>query len=244
MNVPRTPRLRGTAWAAVTLAAVLGGSAAVLPQSAAASPASSASPGQARVDAAVLDAVSAGQKSRFFVVLKDQADLSAAKRAKGHGARAKTAFEALRTEAADSQKPLRAFLDRKKVGYESYWIANTLLVTTDDKAVVEELAGRADVASIVKERTYRLDGVEAASRDTGNSGRRVAGPDWWSPTSQAVTPRPARSKAVVAVVASSPRTGRARSFPLAGTASSRNHCPARKSATAHGSLVVSSHRPP
>ncbi|MFJ6423793.1 S8 family serine peptidase [Streptomyces hydrogenans] len=161
MNVSRTPRRRGGAWAAVTLAAVLGGSAVVLPQSAAAS-----APRQARVDAAVLDAVSAGESSRFFVVLKDQADLSAAKRAKGHGARAKTAFEALRTEAADSQKPLRAFLDRKKVGYESYWIANTLLVTTDDKAVVEELAGRADVASIVKERTYRLDGVEAASQDT------------------------------------------------------------------------------
>ncbi|MEV6203570.1 S8 family serine peptidase [Streptomyces sp. NPDC051771] len=159
MNVSRTPRRRGSAWAAVTLAAVLGGSAVVLPQSAAAT-----SPRQARVDSAVLDAVAAGAESRFFVVLKDRADLSGARRAKGHGARAKAAFEALRAEAADSQRPLRAFLDRKKVGYESYWIANTLLVTTADKSLVEELAARADVAGIVEEQTYRLDGVEAASQ--------------------------------------------------------------------------------
>ncbi|GGR41114.1 S8 family serine peptidase [Streptomyces roseolus] len=158
MNVSRTPRRRGSAWAAVALVAVLGGSAGVLPPSAAAS-----SPGRAQVDAAVLDAVSAGERSRFFVVLKDQADLSAAKKAKGHGARAKAAFEALRTEAADSQRPLRSFLDRKKVGYEPYWIANALLVTTDDKNVVEALAARADVARLVKERTYRLDAVEAAT---------------------------------------------------------------------------------
>ncbi|MFF9342815.1 S8 family serine peptidase [Streptomyces sp. NPDC014773] len=170
MNVSRIPRRRVSAWAAATLAAVLGGSATVLPQSAAASP-----PRHAQVDAAVLDAVSAGEQSRFFVVLKDQADLSAAKKAKGHGARAKAVFDALRTEAADSQKPLRSFLDRKKVGYESYWIANTLLVTTADKNVVEELAARADVAGIVEERAYRLDDVETSSRAAGTTDSATPG---------------------------------------------------------------------
>ncbi|MEU3605544.1 S8 family serine peptidase [Streptomyces sp. NPDC035033] len=172
MNVSRTPRRRGGAWAAVALAAVLGGSAVALPPSAAAT-----SPRQARVDAAVLDAVANGEESRFFVVLKDRADLSAAKRAKGHGARAKAAFEALRTEAADSQKPLRSFLDREKVGYESYWIANALLVTTADRSVVEELAARSDVARIVEEREYALDEVEAASAADSAADVTTA-PEW------------------------------------------------------------------
>ncbi|MBM0256816.1 hypothetical protein [Micromonospora sp. 4G55] len=96
-------------------------------------------------------------------MLKQRADLTAAKSERSHAAKAKAAYEALRIEADSSQRSLRSVLDREEVGYRPFWIANALLIATDDRALVEELAARPDVARIVKEQQYRLDAVEATS---------------------------------------------------------------------------------
>ncbi|MEV6110170.1 S8 family serine peptidase [Streptomyces sp. NPDC051940] len=156
MNVPRIARRRRAVWAAVALAAVLGGSAPAVAQPA--TPSASAD-----VDSAVLDAVAAGKESRFFVVLKDHADLSAAKKARGHAAKAEAAFDALRNTATGSQKSLRAFLDKEKAGYQPFWIVNAVLVTSDDAELVDELATRPDVERIVQEQTHALDDTEPAA---------------------------------------------------------------------------------
>ncbi|WP_328892519.1 S8 family serine peptidase [Streptomyces sp. NBC_00236] len=114
-----------------------------------------------KVDSALLKAVDSGGESSFFVVLKDQADLSTAKKKKSHAAKAKSAYSELRAHAKNSQKSLNTFLDKKKVGHEDYWIANAIKVTGDQE-LVNELAKRSDVASIVKERHYKLDDIETS----------------------------------------------------------------------------------
>ncbi|WP_392669297.1 S8 family serine peptidase [Streptomyces sp. LN785] len=173
MHLPRFPRRRTAVWAAaaITAAAVLSGPAPAFAQAT-----TDASPVTAKVDSAVLDTVAKGEESTFFVVLRSQADLSAAKGRKSHADKAKSAFASLRSEATNSQKPLRSFLDRKKAGYESYWIANALRVTGGED-LVEALAKRPDVASIVKEHHYKLDTTESAVSDAATDADPAA-PEW------------------------------------------------------------------
>ncbi|MGY4914353.1 S8 family serine peptidase [Streptomyces sp. 900116325] len=159
MHLPRSPRRRTAVWAAaaITAAAALSGPAPAFAQSAA-----DPSPVTAKVDSAVLDTVEDGKESTFFVVLRPQADLSAAEGKRTHADKARSAFSALRKKAESSQAPLQAFLDKERVGYQSFWIANALKVTGDEK-LVTALAGRSDVKSIRKERTYHLDETEQNS---------------------------------------------------------------------------------
>ncbi|MFF1968271.1 S8 family serine peptidase [Streptomyces sp. NPDC058232] len=177
MHLPRSLRRRSAAWsaAAITAAAVLIGPAPAFAQS------DTAAKSTAKVDSAVLDTVGKGKESTFFVVLKQQADLSAAKGKRAHKDKARSAFAALRTEANTSQKSLSAFLDKEKVGHESFWITNAVKVTGGQQ-LVDELAKRSDVASIVKERTYHLDKIEASStagtRVSADSGATEVTPEW------------------------------------------------------------------
>ncbi|MGY4904376.1 S8 family serine peptidase [Streptomyces sp. 900116325] len=159
MHLPRSPRRRTAVWAAaaITAAAALSGPAPAFAQSAA-----DPSPVTAKVDSAVLDTVEDGKESTFFVVLRPQADLSAAEGKRTHADKARSAFSALRKKAESSQAPLQAFLDKERVGYQSFWIANALKVTGDEK-LVTALAERSDVKSIRKERTYHLDETEQNS---------------------------------------------------------------------------------
>ncbi|MGC5002826.1 S8 family serine peptidase [Streptomyces sp. DT203] len=170
MHLPRSPRRRTAVWAAaaITATAALSGPAPAFAQSAA-----DPSPVTAKVDSAVLDTVAKGKESTFFVVLKSQADLSAAKGKKSHAAKAKSAFASLRSEAKNSQKPLQSFLDKEKIGYRSYWIANALKVTGGEN-LVDALAKRPDVASIVKEHTYKLDRTESKSTDAATDADTTA----------------------------------------------------------------------
>ncbi|MER7201403.1 peptidase S8 [Streptomyces sp. CB01635] len=172
MHLPRSPRRRSAAWAAaaITAAAVLIGPAPAFAQS------DTTTRSTAEVDPSVLDTVGKGKDSTFFVVLKKQADLSAAKGGRTHAAKAKSAFAALRAKAKSSQQPLQSFLDKEKVGYQSFWIANALKVTGDER-LVEDLAKRADVASIVKEHHYALDATESRVSDAAGDSDPVT-PEW------------------------------------------------------------------
>ena len=75
MHLPRSPRRRTAVWAVavITATAALSGPATAFAQSAA-----DPNPVTAKVDSALLDTVAKGKESTFFVVLKSQADLSAA----------------------------------------------------------------------------------------------------------------------------------------------------------------------
>ncbi|MFF8534798.1 S8 family serine peptidase [Streptomyces sp. NPDC015532] len=161
MHLPQPPRRRRAVWAAAAFTAT-----ALLTASTPALAAGTTS--SAEVDSTLTAAVAKGGDATFFVVLKDQADLSRAKKQKTHAARARAAFKELRANAADSQASLTSFLDKKKVGHKDYWIANAVQVT-GDQDLVNELARRSDVASIVKEQHYKLDDVETADSEITTS---------------------------------------------------------------------------
>ncbi|MFG3369193.1 S8 family serine peptidase [Streptomyces sp. NPDC048156] len=155
--------------AAVIAAALLTGP---LPSAAAAAD-SAPSP---KVDSALRAAVDDGGDASFFVVLKDQADLSSARGKRTHASRAKSAFSALRGKAAKSQSSLTSFLDKERVGHQDYWIVNAVQVT-GDKKLVAQLAKRSDVASIVKEQHYKLDATERATAGAATDTDPVT-PEW------------------------------------------------------------------
>ncbi|WP_329120416.1 S8 family serine peptidase [Streptomyces sp. NBC_01465] len=157
MHVPRSPRRTRAVWAAAALsaAALLTGP---LPAATAATQTTTPS---AKVDSALLKAVDNGADTSFFVVLKDQADLTGAKTKTSHSAKAKAAYQELRSTATSGQKSLNAFLDKKKVGHTDYWITNAVRVT-GDQDLVEQLAKRSDVASVVKAKSYKLDDLETS----------------------------------------------------------------------------------
>ncbi|WP_405504172.1 S8 family serine peptidase [Streptomyces anulatus] len=165
---------RGSAvWTAVAVTA-----AALLtaPLSASASPLPLGS--SAKVDSGLAAAVDDGSEATFFVVLKDQADLSAAEGKRGHAVKAKAAFKALRAHAADSQKSLTSFLDKEKVGHQDFWIANAVEVR-GDADLVAKIAKRSDVARVVEEQHYELDDVEPSGREAEETGEPDAATTEW-----------------------------------------------------------------
>ena len=107
MHLPQPPRRRRAVWAAAAFTAT-----ALLTASTPALAAGTAP--SAEVDSTLTAAVAKGGDATFFVVLKDQADLSGAKKQKTHAARARAAFKELRANAADSQASLTSFLDKKE----------------------------------------------------------------------------------------------------------------------------------
>ncbi|WP_299538888.1 S8 family serine peptidase [uncultured Streptomyces sp.] len=169
MHLPPPPRRARAVWAAaaLTATALL---TATLP---AAADDADAAP-SAKVDSSLSATVAAKGDATFFVVLKDRANLSGARKGRTHAARTKSAYQELRAKADDSQAPLRAFLDKRKVGHQDYWIANTIRVTGDQR-LIDDLAERADVAGIVQEQHYRLDDVESADAKITASRTAAAG---------------------------------------------------------------------
>ncbi|MHC5264258.1 S8 family serine peptidase [Streptomyces sp. UC4497] len=179
MPLPRPPRRRRAAWAAASLTAAAALLTGAIPAVADPAPAASA-----KVDSALEKAVSKGDDATFYVVLKDKADLAAAKKQRTHAKAATAAYKALKGNAADSQKSLTAFLDKEKVGHRDFWIANAVKVT-GDQDLVNELAKRSDVKEIVKSRTYKLDDIETSDAKVTGSRTTADGdtvsdttPDW------------------------------------------------------------------
>ncbi|MFJ8822743.1 S8 family serine peptidase [Streptomyces sp. NPDC102467] len=160
MHLPRPPRRRTAVWAAAAFTATAL-AAGVMPAVAADTP---SAPATAKIGSSLSSAVAKGGDATFFVVLKDQADLSGAKRQNSHAAKAKAAFKELRSHAEKSQASLTSFLDRKKVGHQDYWIANAVEVT-GGQDLVAQLAERSDVAEIVKEQKYKLDDLESSTKN-------------------------------------------------------------------------------
>ncbi|MGY0485749.1 S8 family serine peptidase [Streptomyces sp. WG-D5] len=179
MPQPRPPRRRRAAWAAASLTV-----AATLLSGATPAVADSASADTAKVDSALAKAVNDGGDATFFVVLKDRADLTTAKKQRTHAKAATAAYTSLKATAKDSQKSVTAYLDKEKVGHKDYWIANAVQVT-GDKSLVEQLAKRSDVKEIVKAQTYKLDKIETSDAEVTASRTAADGdavsdsaPDW------------------------------------------------------------------
>ncbi|HKA38014.1 MAG TPA: S8 family serine peptidase [Thermoanaerobaculia bacterium] len=96
-------------------------------------------------------------KAEVIVFLADQADLSGARGIRDHDARGRHVYNTLRQHADRTQAGIRKFLEARGISYRSFWAANMLSVLAD-RALVEQLAARADVARVDSNRPVR--GIE------------------------------------------------------------------------------------
>jgi subtilisin family serine protease len=80
-------------------------------------------------------------------MLADQADVSAAYQMKDEDARGWFVYNTLKQHAARTQAGVRAELEARGVGYQSFWVAN-MIVADADRALIDTLALRSDVARI------------------------------------------------------------------------------------------------
>lgn len=95
----------------------------------------------------VIDHTRDSAQCEFFVILKEQADLTLAEQFPTKEAKGWFVYGALTEMAEKSQKPLVAWLKERGVPSRSFFIVNALLVTGDRK-LVDELAARVDVERI------------------------------------------------------------------------------------------------
>ncbi len=95
----------------------------------------------------VLAETAQGGTASVVILLADQADVSAADEMKDADARGWFVYNTLTQHAARTQAPLRAELDKRGVSYQTFWAAN-MIVATVDRALIESLAARNDVARI------------------------------------------------------------------------------------------------
>jgi subtilisin family serine protease len=165
-HIHRGRRIRARAGAAAAVLALAAVGAA------GPAPAATAEPAQrgAAVDPTVLDALARNGSAEFFVHLKARADLDTAIATDRVG-RTTAVYQRLTDVAAQSQAGIKASLDTRRVAYHSYWISNALHVT-GDRALVDALAVRDDVASIEPVRSYPVI-APRVSPDTG-----IAAVEW------------------------------------------------------------------
>lgn len=119
-----------------------------------------------------------------FVQLAAKAQLQSARAVRDWKQRGRAVHAALEQTAASSQASLRAYLERRKIAYKSYWAVNVIRVTAD-AGTIREIEARSDVARIVEDRTFALPphdpGVQAAAvRAVEWNIANIRAPEAWS----------------------------------------------------------------
>src|SRR5947207_6387198 len=108
----------------------------------------------AKIAPEVLAETADGANASIVILLADQADVSAAHQIKDQDARGWFVYNTLTQHAARTQAGLRAALEAGGVNFQSFWAAN-MIVATADRALIESLAGREDVARIDSNKAVR-----------------------------------------------------------------------------------------
>ncbi len=101
-----------------------------------------------KIDQFVQEQLSEDGTSDFWVVMEQQADLSAAASITDWKARGEYVYDTLRATAFDSQAPIRTTLDQDGAAYHTYWIANVIYVKNGSEALAAQLASDVSVSRI------------------------------------------------------------------------------------------------
>jgi subtilisin family serine protease len=138
----------------------------------------------AGIDARVLAEAAAKDKTSFWVILRDKADLEPAKNIKDWKERGDFVVNQLKSVADRSQKELHKLLKSRGKEYTSFWIVNAIQVTADQETIME-LAARPEVAEIASDEPQRMPqpiaGKEAAQvQATEWNIDRIRAPQVWS----------------------------------------------------------------
>lgn len=100
-----------------------------------------------KIAARVVNETANGGMTEALVVLTQQADLSPAASLSTRLAKGRFVVNALRDVANRTQRPIITLLQQRGIPYQSFWILNMIQVT-GNRALMEELAARPDVAQI------------------------------------------------------------------------------------------------
>jgi subtilisin family serine protease len=144
-----------------------------------------AEPGSfANVDPWVIDSTRGTDEAEFLVFLREQADLSEAADLDDKHGKGRYVFEQLTALAASTQASLLGELRARAVEHRPYWVANMIWVK-GDRATVEALAGRSDVAHIYANPKVRMvepleSLAERAPQTIEQSLIQVRAPDFWN----------------------------------------------------------------
>ncbi len=98
----------------------------------------------------------AGQTD-FFVWMNQKAQLKPAIQLKSRQDKGRFVFDALRTTAEETQKGLRAELNRQGVTYRPFYISNKIFVRGGAQTLLLNIAARPDVTRITANHTYQLE---------------------------------------------------------------------------------------
>ncbi|RBQ17893.1 peptidase [Spongiactinospora rosea] len=111
------------------------------------STAQAAAPDPVKIHKTVQTQLDTTGKSTYWVRLKGDADLGAARRAKAKDDKAAQVYRAKTEWAASSQAKLRELLKSRHADFSAYWIVNEVRVTADSE-LTAEIAKLPEVASI------------------------------------------------------------------------------------------------
>ncbi|MDT8307089.1 MAG: carboxypeptidase regulatory-like domain-containing protein [Anaerolineae bacterium] len=138
----------------------------------------------APVEPEVLQQIDTHGEATFWVILKEQADLSQAYNIADWTERGQFVVEQLQKVAEETQPAVLAELTDNKASYQAFWIINAIQVTGDAE-VLNELASHPEVARIVADRVYEIPepvpGTEEPGINVVEWGvQRINAPDVWS----------------------------------------------------------------
>ncbi|MGD9145330.1 MAG: S8 family serine peptidase [Anaerolineae bacterium] len=103
---------------------------------------------QAQVHPEVWETLQDGGETQVLLVLRQQADLSAAAVMATKEAKGRYVYETLRAVAEESQPDLRAMLDARKARYQPFYLVNAISVRANEE-LVRSLAARYEVDRIL-----------------------------------------------------------------------------------------------
>src|SRR6266508_3471503 len=166
------PRSRAAALLALSIALLV--AAVVLPPSGTAATRDVS----AKISAPVLGATANGDVSSFLVILRSQADVSGAAFLGTKIAKGRYVYSTLRAHADRTQAPIKAMLDRMGATYRSHYLEN-LLVVSGNRALVDALAARSDVALIEPNLLVRSANLPAAPDAIEWGVKKIRAPQVW-----------------------------------------------------------------
>src|SRR5947207_10696442 len=94
------------------------------------------------------------KSASVIILLADQADVSAGSGMRDQDARGWFVYNTLTQHAARTQSGIRNLLNSRGITYQSFWVVN-MIVANADRALVEALAARPDVARVDSNRPTR-----------------------------------------------------------------------------------------
>ncbi len=138
-----------------------------------------------KIDPQVFTDLSQDGKVTFFVVLREQMNASHAVTIRDRKIRGEAVVDSLKETAARTQAPIVDFLARAKAEVTTYWIVNTIKVTTHDERLIQDLAAFPNVALIKADETWQIpEPIPGAQEPTIQAVEwgvaRVRAPEVWT----------------------------------------------------------------